>query len=126
MARSLRDEVEKLISQQGLRAIVLHASGRAFCGGGDVASFVKSGIDNACSVIDDLLEALHPTVLALRQTPAPVITAVHGVAAGAGLSLALAGDLIVATEDSKFLVAYERLGAPPDCGLSWFVRHQSP
>lgn len=121
MAQAYLAAVRRLTAEPGLRVILLSGAGRGFCAGGDVAAFVERGPDFSASVIQDLLDALNPAILALRRHPAPVVCAVHGVVAGAGLSLALSGDLIVAKEGTKFLVAYDRIGAPPDCGMSWFL-----
>lgn len=121
MAQAFLAAVRRLTGEPGLRVILLSGAGRGFCAGGDVAAFVARGQDHAAPVIQDLLDALNPAILALRQHPAPVVCAPHGVVAGAGLSLALSGDMILASEGTKFLIAYERIGAPPDCGLSWFL-----
>ncbi len=120
-AQDLLRAVRGLTTTPGLRAVVLSGAGRAFAAGGDVDSFTANGIERAPEVIHALLDPLNTAIVALRQHPAPVITAVKGVAAGAGLSLALSGDLIVAEEGARFIVAYDRIGAPPDCGLSWFL-----
>jgi 2-(1,2-epoxy-1,2-dihydrophenyl)acetyl-CoA isomerase len=120
-AQDFLSAVRGLTTTQGLRAVVLSGAGRAFAAGGDVATFTANGIERAPEVIHALLDPLNTAIVALRQHPAPVITAVKGVAAGAGLSLALSGDLIVAEERARFVVAYDRVGAPPDCGLSWFL-----
>lgn len=120
-ARAFLAAVRQLTAKQGLRVIVMSGAGRAFAAGGDVASFTAKGLENAPDVIHDLLDALNPAILALRRHPAPVITAVRGAAAGAGLSLALSGDLVVAEEGARFVIAYDRIGASPDCGLSWFL-----
>lgn len=120
-ARAFLDSVRDLTAKPGLRAIVLSGAGRAFAAGGDVASFTANGIETAPGVIHALLDALNPAILALRQHPAPVITAVRGAAAGAGLSLAIAGDLVVAEQSARLVVAYDRIGVSPDCGMSWFL-----
>jgi 2-(1,2-epoxy-1,2-dihydrophenyl)acetyl-CoA isomerase len=103
-----------------VRCIVLSGRGRAFVAGGDVARFADDFAQSG-TVVDALLDALHPAILALRSCPAPVVVAVRGVAAGAGLSLVLGADLAVAAEDARFLIAYDRVGAPPDCGGTWFL-----
>lgn len=120
-ARAFLAAVRLLTAKPGLRVIVLSGAGRSFAAGGDVGSFTAGGIERAAEVIHHLLDALNPAILALRQTPAPVITAVRGAAAGAGLSLAISGDLVVAEDRARFVIAYDRIGAPPDCGLSWFL-----
>lgn len=120
-ARALLAAVRELTMKPGLRVIVVSGAGRAFAAGGDVASFTAKGIGSAPQIVHELLDALHPAILALRRHPAPVITAVRGAAAGAGLALALSGDLLVAEEGARFVIAYDRIGASPDCGTSWFL-----
>ena len=120
-ARAFLSAVRELTATPGLRAIVLSGAGRAFAAGGDVASFTANGMERAPGVIHELLDALNPAILALRQHRAPVITAIRGAAAGAGLSLAISGDLVVAEEGARFVIAYDRIGASPDCGMSWFL-----
>lgn len=121
MARAFLAAVREITGRAGLRAILLTGAGRAFAAGGDVSTFLAQGAEGVEGVIHDLLDALNPAIVALRQTPAPVIVAVRGPAAGAGLSLALSGDLILAEEGAKFIVAYDQIGASPDCGLTWFL-----
>ena len=120
MARAFAAAVEDVAGRDGVRAIVVAASGRAFVAGGDVAAF---GADPSTSagVVDAILDAMHPAILRLRAQDAPVIAAVRGAAAGAGLSLVLAADLVVAEEGARFVVAYDRIGASPDCGGTWFL-----
>jgi len=64
---------------------------------------------------------MNAALFGLRDLDAPVLAGVQGVAAGAGLSLALAADLILAAEDARFMLAYDRVGTTPDCGASWFL-----
>ena len=120
MARALAAAIEDVAGRQGVRAIVLAAAGRAFVAGGDIAAF---GSDPSTSpdVVNAILDAMHPAILALRAQDAPVIAAVRGAAAGAGLSLVLAADLVVAEEGAKFVIAYDRIGVSPDCGGTWFL-----
>ncbi|ADZ70937.1 enoyl-CoA hydratase-related protein [Polymorphum gilvum] len=114
------DAVRAVTARDDVRCIVLTGAGRAFVAGGDISAF---GADpgSSAGVVHDILDALHPALLALRAGPAPVIAAVRGVAAGAGLSLALAADLVVAEEGARFVVAYDRIGTSPDCGATWFL-----
>ena len=116
-AEAFRDAVLRITAQPGLRCIVLAGAGRAFVAGGDVPGFQTE----PAKVVDALLEALHPAVTALRGCPAPVLAAVQGAAAGAGLSLALAADYVLAGDKARFVIAYDRIGAPPDCGGTWFL-----
>ncbi|WZB70172.1 enoyl-CoA hydratase-related protein [Achromobacter xylosoxidans] len=99
---------------------MLEGAGKAFVAGGDVARFADD-FETATEVIDQLLDALHPAIETLANHDAPVLASVRGAVAGAGLSLLAGCDLVVATEDSRFLMAYDRVGAPPDCGGTWFL-----
>ncbi len=117
LARDIADALSELARQPGLRCLVLRGEGRAFMAGGDVGDFVAAG-DDVASVIRDLLSALNPVVLQLRSLPCPVLAVAHGAVAGAGLSLLAACDLVIAANDSRYLMAYDKIGAPPDCGGS--------
>lgn len=120
LARGFLSAVRRLAQTDGLRCVVLTGAGRTFMAGGDVASFAGSP-ERAREGVNSLLDALNPAVLVLRALDAPILAGVRGVAAGAGLSLALAADLILAAEDARFLMAYDRIGGVPDCGGSWHL-----
>lgn len=120
LARGLLEAVRRLQGAAGLRCVVLTGAGRAFMAGGDVTSFAGRPED-ARAGVNALLDALNPAVLGLRALDAPILAGVRGVAAGAGLSLALAADLILASREARFLLAYDRLGVTPDCGGTWFL-----
>ena len=119
-AQAIRDAVLPLDGDARVRCIVLCGAGRAFIAGGDLARFADD-FDRAPEVLDGLLDALHLAILTLRRHRAPVLASVHGAVAGAGLSLMAACDLAVAAQGTRFLVAYDRIGASPDCGGTWFL-----
>ncbi|MCL7945489.1 enoyl-CoA hydratase-related protein [Marinobacter sp. ATCH36] len=123
LAEAFRAAVQELKALPGVRCVVLTGAGRAFMAGGDIASMAGTP-DQAGGTISAILDAVNPAILLLRGMDAPVIAAVKGVAAGAGLSLAMMADIIVAEENTKFLVAYNGIGAVPDCGGSWFLPHR--
>ena len=108
-------------------AVVLTGAEGVFCSGGDLRQLVKRR-ELPLAQRREKLEGLHNLVRALRDCPKPVIMAVEGAAAGAGLSLALAGDLLVAAKNAQFSVAYVKVGLTPDGGatalLSEFVSRQ--
>lgn len=120
LAQAFLAAVQEISGFSGVRCIVLTGAGRAFMAGGDVFSMAGTS-EQAGAAISAILDAVNPAILLLRSLDAPVIAAVKGVAAGAGLSLALMADLVVAHEDTRFLVAYNGIGAVPDCGGSWFL-----
>lgn len=100
-----------------IRAVILTAEGPFFCAGGDLTVMLdRRGMDEADRRAK--IDLLHDVSRAIRNCPVPVIAAVEGGAAGAGLSLALACDLIVATEEAKFTAAYVKAGLVPDGGLT--------
>lgn len=119
-ARALAEAVRGLLAQGGLRAVVMRGAGRAFVAGGDVSDF-GSDPSLASAQVNAILDAAHEALLALAGQDAPVLVQVQGAAAGAGMSLVLAADLVVAAEDAQFMMAYDRLGAPTDCGATWHL-----
>ncbi|MEQ1773734.1 MAG: enoyl-CoA hydratase-related protein [Burkholderiales bacterium] len=102
------------------RVVVLRGAGSAFLAGGDVASFKNNLADFSGKVIA-LAGELHRGILALRRAPKPVIASVHGAVAGAGMSIMMACDLIVAAEGTQFSMAYSRIATSPDGGATWFL-----
>ena len=110
---------------ESVRAVVLTGADNFFCAGGDLNRL----LDNRArpkSAQADSIDNLHGWIEAIRDCPKPVIAAVDGAAAGAGFSLALACDLIVAGASAKFVMAYVRVGLTPDGGGSWFLSQALP
>jgi 2-(1,2-epoxy-1,2-dihydrophenyl)acetyl-CoA isomerase len=103
-----------------VRCVVITGSGKAFCAGGDVKSFVDN-LGRIGAHIKELTTYLHGAISRLCRSDKPVIMAVNGVAAGGGFSLALSGDLVVAAESAKFSMAYSRIAATPDGSSSYFL-----
>jgi enoyl-CoA hydratase/carnithine racemase len=103
-----------------VRAVVLTGAGDHFCAGGDLQRLAHNRV-HALAAQAANIEAFHQWVEALRSFPKPVIGAVEGVAAGGGVSLALACDLLVASESARFVTAYAKVGLSPDGGLSWHL-----
>lgn len=120
LARALNGAVLALKDDSRVRCVVIRGAGRAFVAGGDLSRFAED-FDRAADVADELLGALHPVAETLRAIDAPVIAAVHGAVAGAGLSLMCSCDLAIAAQGARFLMAYDRVGASPDFGGTYFL-----
>lgn len=120
MVRRLRAELETLVADADVGAIVLTGAGKAFCAGGDVQEM----LDNVHRAHDHFLALTaehHAVVRLLVEGPKPVVCALNGVAAGGGFGLALCGDLRIASEKARFKPAYFRLGVAPDGGSTWLL-----
>lgn len=100
-----------------IRVVVLTGAGSSFCAGGDLRDFAEKG-DQLPAALKELTIYLHSAVSSLARMNKPLITAVNGVAAGAGMSLAIAGDLIIAAESALFVTAYTAAGLSPDGGMT--------
>ena len=123
LTTQMRAELEYAVKDAGSRArvVVLTGAGRAFCTGQDLG-------DRATGASVDLERTLRdeyvPMLNAIYDCPVPTIAAVNGPAAGAGANLALAADVVIATESAYFLQAFTRIGLIPDAGGTWFLPRQ--
>ncbi len=108
-----------------IRAVLLCGAGGHFCAGGNLQGLLERRRSGPPAQVR-MLEHLHQLVDALGACPKPVIAAVEGAAAGAGFSLALACDLIVAADDARFILSYGRIGLSPDGGATWQLLQALP
>jgi 2-(1,2-epoxy-1,2-dihydrophenyl)acetyl-CoA isomerase len=113
---SLRRELTAALRAVEARCVVLTGAGRGFCSGQDLGE-AGAGLDAQRMLAEEYV----PLLQAIHDCPAPVIAAVNGVAAGAGASLALACDVVVAAECASFSMAFARLGLIPDAGATWIL-----
>lgn len=109
----------------GIASVVLRGDGASFCAGGNLQGLAQRRIAGR-DAQGAMLDRLNEWVLAMRAFPKPIIAAVEGVAAGAGFSLALACDLIVAAEDARFMLSYGRIGLTPDAGATAHLLQSLP
>jgi 2-(1,2-epoxy-1,2-dihydrophenyl)acetyl-CoA isomerase len=111
---------EELAADDTVRAVLLTGAGRGFCAGADLAD-----PDREASATADSGAALekffNPVIRAMRALPKPIVSAVNGVAAGVGMSFALASDIAIAGKSASFLQAFARIGLVPDGGSTWFL-----
>ncbi len=111
---------EELAADDTVRAVLITGAGRGFCAGADLAD-----PDRAAGATADSGAALdkyfNPVIRLMRTIPKPSVAAVNGVAAGVGMSFALASDIAIAGKSASFLQAFARIGLPPDGGSTWFL-----
>ncbi len=120
--------VEALSVAEGngeVRSVVITGEGAIFCAGGNLQR-LQANRQRPPEIQAQSIEGLHSWIEAIRTFPKPVIAAVEGAAAGAGFSLALACDLIVAADDAVFVMAYSNVALSPDGGASWGLSHALP
>ena len=106
-------------SDSSIRAVILTATGRMFCAGGDVGGFAAA--DNTSELLRAITTRLHGAIACFQRMDAPLIVAVNGVAAGAGMSIALTGDFTIAAASAKFTMAYTAIGLSPDGSSTFFL-----
>lgn len=113
------DALKKAGKDEAARAVVISGAGKAFCSGQDLKD-VKGQAGNR-SLSDSVLRRYNPMILAIREMAKPIICKLNGVAAGAGASLALACDIIVASETASLIEVFSNVGLVPDSGSSFFL-----
>ncbi len=114
----LQDAVKTSAKDPAVRVVIITGEGKAFCSGQDLKATV--GVENR-SFKQSLEKRYNPLILGLQQMPKPVIARLNGVAAGAGCSLALACDIIVASEEATLIEVFVNIGLVPDSGSSYFL-----
>lgn len=120
MAEDLFEATLACEADDSVRAVILTAKGRMFCAGGDLAAFHASGA-GLPTTLNRTATALHNAVSLLARMDAPLVIGVNGTAAGAGLSLVLMGDYVLASDKAKFTMAYTGAGLSPDGSSSFFL-----
>jgi 2-(1,2-epoxy-1,2-dihydrophenyl)acetyl-CoA isomerase len=120
LGRDLFHAVLEVDDDPAVRAVIVTGAGKAFCAGGDVKGFADN-LDRIGALIKELTTYLHGAVSRLCRSEKPVIMAINGIAAGGGMSLALAGDLVLAAESARFTMAYSKIAATPDGSSSYYL-----
>ena len=127
-ANSINEEMGKDLMHAALRcdedpeirAVLISGAGKIFSGGGDLKTFSARG-NQLPYHVKEVTTYLHAAMSRLTRMDAPVVAAVHGAVAGAGMSIAIACDIVVAAETTRFMVAYTRAGLVPDGSSSYFL-----
>ena len=117
MARDLQRAAQWIETRDALRVVLLRGAGKAFCAGGDIGMFTGEPA-TVRATLSDLFTPLNDFVGRIPRMDKVWLAQIHGVAAGAGLSLVLACDLAIADAGARFMTAYLKLGATPDAGMT--------
>lgn len=120
LARALLEATVVAEMDNQVRCVVVRGNGRMFCAGGDVNRLHAAG-DTLPVLLKEILSYLHPAITRLARMNKPVITAIHGPSAGAGVGLAAVGDIALAEPAAHFTMAYSRIGLSPDGGATWLL-----
>jgi 2-(1,2-epoxy-1,2-dihydrophenyl)acetyl-CoA isomerase len=119
MALLLQEKLDFCNDDDAIRAIVITGNGKAFCAGQDLKEVTSPELNPGFKKILD--EHYNPIILKIRSIEKPIIAAVNGVAAGAGANIALACDIVVASEQATFIQAFSKIGLVPDSGGTFFL-----
>ncbi|HRO07436.1 MAG TPA: 2-(1,2-epoxy-1,2-dihydrophenyl)acetyl-CoA isomerase PaaG [Saprospiraceae bacterium] len=118
MAFELQSALDQLAVNEAVRCIVITGEGRAFCAGQDLIEATDPDGPSLSSIVS---EHYNPVIIRIRNIPKPVIAAVNGVAAGAGANIALACDIVVASESASFIQIFSKIGLIPDSGGTYML-----
>lgn len=121
LSTAINDALTRIASDPSTHVVILTGAGRAFCAGGDLTAIGKGREQGDASELAPILRSGMQSVLKMRTMPQPVIAAVNGPAAGAGMNLALAADIRIASEDAVFGQNFAKVGLFPDYGGTYFL-----
>lgn len=117
---ALGEAVATVADDPSIGCVVLTGAGKLFCGGGDIPAMAAAQ-DDPAAYLANLAQALHQLVRTLVRMPKPLVVLVNGPAAGAGVSLAILGDVVLAARNAHFTAGYGSVGLSPDGGMSWLL-----
>lgn len=121
MARELRSALDDSRADKTVRAVMLTGAGRGFCAGQDLSEVPAANEGEAPDLGATVLATYNPVIKAIRKLELPIVCAVNGVAAGAGANLALACDIVFASEKASFIQSFAKVGLIPDSGGTYFL-----
>ncbi|MEX2615172.1 MAG: enoyl-CoA hydratase-related protein [Alphaproteobacteria bacterium] len=120
MARDLMLAAIRCDEDPAIRAVLLTGAGKMFSAGGDLKTFSRFGTETGAR-LKEITTCFHAAISRFTRMDAPLVIAVNGMAAGAGMSLAASGDLVLAARGARFTMAYTAAGLSPDGGSTWFL-----
>lgn len=120
LAEQLGAAAQQYAADRTIRAVLLNSSGKVFCAGGDLAEFQRERGERATALYA-IASAFHEAQRLLLGLDVPLVVAVQGAAAGAGLTLALLGDIVLASDNAKFVPGFATLGVSADGGSTWVL-----
>ena len=118
MIAEIKQAWEEIGADGSVRAVLLTGNGRGFCAGADPSDPDRKNDADSGSALDKFF---NPVIRTMRALPKPIVAAVNGVAAGVGMSFAMAADIAIAAKSASFLQAFSRIGLLPDGGSTWFL-----
>ncbi len=121
LLRELREAIEKANADSQVRVVIITGAGRSFCAGADLGAASELIARGGFSYEENLNATYNPLILTMQHLAKPIIAAVNGVAAGAGMSLALACDIRIVAESASFTQAFVKIGLVPDSGSTWLL-----
>jgi 2-(1,2-epoxy-1,2-dihydrophenyl)acetyl-CoA isomerase len=119
LLNDLNVSLDEVLGEPRARAVVLTGAGKGFCSG---AQFGGDTFDAGEGVAERMRGSINPVIEKMRNLPIPVVVAMNGAAAGAGVGIALAGDIVIAARSARFILSFVRLGAALDGGTSLFLQ----
>jgi len=121
MAKEFHSAIKECAVEAMVRCILITGAGRAFCAGQDLATVTPTGGATAPRLGEIVKDCYNPIILALRRLEKPVVCAVNGIAAGAGANIALACDIVFASQSASFVQSFSKIGLIPDSGGTFFL-----
>jgi 2-(1,2-epoxy-1,2-dihydrophenyl)acetyl-CoA isomerase len=120
LARALMEAAFDCDEDEAIRCVLLTGNGRMFCAGGDITGFAGAGARSPV-LLKELTAYIHSAASRFSRMAKPMVTAVNGPAAGAGLGFSLLGDIAIAAKSAHFTMAYTAIGLSPDAGATWLL-----
>jgi len=120
MSKEVRQALETARADKTIRAVLITGAGRGFCAGQDLTD-VPAAIEGKMDLGATVVQTYNPLITLIRKLEKPVVCAVNGVAAGAGANLAIACDIVIASENASFIQSFSKIGLVPDSGGTFFL-----